>query len=416
MKIGVLGLGKLGLPVALAIESRGHDIFAYDVNPATKSYLDDAAIPYREVGIQPLLEAHNITWCESAAQAIANTDIVFIAVQTPHQPEYEGTTRIPDERSDFDYTHLLAAIQTAADACAALRKPTTVAVISTCLPGTFRTQIQPALNEYTRYVYTPQFIAMGTVLTDYLNPEFNLIGVHDTDAADQLRAFYGTINKAPCICTDITTAEGVKVSYNTWITAKTVIANAWGELSERLGMNFDDIHHAWELSTRRLISTRYMDAGMSDGGGCHPRDNIALSWLAQQTGMSHDIWADLMYAREDYEQWHAEIAATTAHAAQLPLIILGRAFKHETGIETGSPAILMANLVAELVTELAIDYHHVDDLDVLPRAVYFIATRNERYRTYNFPEGSVILDPFGYIGDIDGVDVRRLGRSALTPR
>lgn len=110
---------------------------------------------------------------------------------------------------------------------------------------------------------------MGTVLEDYLNPEFNLIGVESEEAADKLEAFYSTINEAPPVRTDITTAEGIKVSYNTWITAKTVIANAWGELAEKTGMDFDDIKRAWDLSGKRLISTRYMNAGMSDGGGCH---------------------------------------------------------------------------------------------------------------------------------------------------
>lgn len=299
MNVGMVGMGKLGLPVALAIESRGHEVMGYDISHAVYDYLDQRQIPYEEAGLQPLLDAHKIKMTHTLGELVAQSDIIFVPVQTPHDPRYEGTTRIPDDRKDFDYNHLKGAIRAVADIAQELGKRSTLAVISTCLPGTYQREIKPELNKYVDYVYTPQFIAMGTVLEDYLNPEFNLIGIEsEEEAADRLEAFYLTINDAPPVRTDITTAEGIKVSYNTWITAKTVIANAWGELADKTGMNFDDIKKAWDLSDKRLISTRYMNAGMSDGGGCHPRDNIAMSWLATEVGMSHNLWEDLMEARE----------------------------------------------------------------------------------------------------------------------
>lgn len=406
MKVGFVGLGKLGLPVALAIESRGFEVFGTDQNSGVKDYLTNRSIPYREKGLQPLLDAHNIGWRDTVAEIVAESNLIFVAVQTPHAAEFEGDAPLPLARADFDYTYLQEAVATIAKECRAQQKHRVVAVISTCLPGTFKAAIEPLLNEFTAYVYTPQFIAMGTVLNDYLNPEFNLVGVHDMDAAELMDDFYEVINDAPTLPTDVITAEGIKVSYNTWITAKTVIANAWGELSERLGMDFNAMHLAWALSDRRLISTRYMRAGMSDGGGCHPRDNIALSWLARESGMSHNIWEDLMLAREDYEAWHCEVLLEAAEELELPIVLLGTAFKPETDITTGSPAMLMANLLRGAGAQ----FLHVDDLDPLQPAVYFIATQNARYRDYEFPPGSAVIDPFGYIRDQEGVAVRRLGR------
>lgn len=406
MKVGFLALGKLGLPVALAVESRGHEVYAYDINPMVKTYLEKRKIPFREKDIQPLLDNHNITWCDTVEELVCNSDIIFLSIQTPHDPMYEGTTPLPEARADFDYSFLVAGIRETAQICANLDEPKTIAVISTCLPGTFRREIQPLLNDKMRYVYTPQFIAMGQVVEDYLYPEFNLVGIDDEYAADQLEEFYTTINDAPNVLTDITTAEGIKVSYNTWITTKTVIANAWGELSERLGMNFSDIKQAWDLSTKRLVSTRYMDAGTGDGGGCHPRDNIALSWLADETDMSHNIWEDLMAAREEHISWHCDLAIEAAEECDLPLVLLGKAFKPETDIETGSAAILMANIL----NLQGIRFLHTNDLASLPKAVYFIATKNARYADYEFPPGSVVLDPFGYIPDREGVIVKRIGR------
>lgn len=403
MNIGMCGLGKLGLPVALAIESKGHEVYGYDIRPEPYQYLEARQIPYQEEGLQPLLDNHHVNTVHTMRELVMNSDIVFVPVQTPHQPKFEGATPVPEERADFDYDHIKSAVRDISRTASSLGKQTTLAVISTCLPGTYEREIKQWTTDEIDYVYTPQFIAMGTVLDDYLNPEFNLIGVESEEAAEKLGEFYRTINDAPHIETDITTAEGIKVSYNTWITAKTVIANMWGEIAAKTGMNFSDIKRAWDASERRLWSTRYTDAGMSDGGGCHPRDNIAMSWFADEIGLSSNFFDDMMAARDEYERWHAEIATDYATMNDHQLVILGRAFKPETNIETGSASRLMSSFVE-------IDHLHVEDMEELVPATYFIGTKHERYADYQFPRGSVVLDPFGYIPDQEGVEVVRLAR------
>lgn len=398
MKIGFVGLGKLGFPVALAIESKGHEVIGYDINPAIADYLSTKVYPHVEEGLQPLLDQSNMQ-IKSLKEVVLESDIVFLPVQTPHDPQYEGITEMPRITKDFDYGYLLDAITDIAFIAQENEHPTILAVISTCLPTTFEKQIKPLLNEFIQYVYTPQFIAMGTVIADYLNPEFALIGAENHNASEKLTEFYRTLFDKPHVVTDVTTAEGIKVSYNTWITAKTVIANIWGEIAYKTGMNFDDIFKAWSLSTKRLISTKYMQAGMSDGGGCHPRDNIALSWLAEELDLSHDIFDDFMRAREHFEQWHGEVAAEYAEKYELPLYILGKAFKPETEIQTGSPAILMSNLL---------DYPHKHVEEVEETGVYFVATAHQRYKN-GYPAGSIVIDPFGIVDD-ENVEIIKLGR------
>lgn len=406
-KVGFIGFGRLGLPVGLAIESKGYEVMAYDINPDVKKYLtDEISYPHQEEDIEELLGTSKIRIARCAGEVVANSDIIFLPVQTPHEPKFEGTTRLPDERKDFDYSFLEMALADVSSECAKLATKKTVVVISTCLPGTYEEKLKPLLNDYVDYVYGPQFIAMGTVIEDYLNPEFNLIGVESKTAADQLERFYATINDAPSIRTDITTAEGIKVSYNTWITAKTVLANAWGEMAHKTGMNFEDIRKAWEFSTKRLVSPKYMNSGVSDGGGCHPRDNIALSWLSDQVGMSHNIWEDLMHAREDHMQWLAKTAFELSLAHSLPLVLLGRSFKPETNIETGSPAILASNILKE---QGVYHQHYEDFVGVPQKAVYFITTNHKRYQELNFPKGSIVLDPFRAIKDQEDVLVVRIG-------
>lgn len=417
MNIGMLGLGKLGLPVALAIESKGHTVKGSDINPDVKKFLKERKIPFKERGIQPLLDRTKLEVVDTT-ELVASSDIVFCAIQTPHDPKFEGTTKLPKERSDFDYTHLKLAVADIAHQAKKVQKKTTLVVISTCLPGTFEREIKPLLNEYIEYVYNPFFIAMGQVVDDFLHPEFVLIGQRDEVAAENLQSFYRTLHSAECVVTDITTAEGIKVSYNTWITAKTVIANVWGELCHKLGMNFDDMFKAWSLSTDRLISTKYMKSGVGDGGGCHPRDNIAMSHLASKVSLSRNIFEDLMKARENHMAWIGREATRYSLRKDLPIVMLGRSFKPETNIETGSPAILLHNLLANS-KEYPHPIQHFDTIHDLRKnradipAVYIIATQHSEFARYKFPEGSVIVDPFRYIPKQNDVQCIQIGSKVI---
>lgn len=406
MKVGFIGLGKLGLPVALAINSKGHEVMGYDVNPAVKEYLEKKSVPFKEKDLQLLLDNNSVVIAEDVSQVVEWADIIFTAPQTPHDPKFEGSTRIPEERKDFDYSFLKDVVQQVAHAAQKQEKKITLVVISTCLPGTYNREIKPLLNDYVNYVYNPFFIAMGTVLYDFFNPEFVLIGCDKDADINTVRDLYATIHRADKLIVDITTAEAIKVSYNTFITTKTVLANLWGEIAHKTGANVDGITTAWEMATDRLMSPRYLTAGMGDGGGCHPRDNIALSYIANKIGLSFNYFDALMKAREEHAAWLADVIVKTSAKEALPIIMLGRSFKPETNIETGSPAVLVSNILEER----QVPHIHLEDYLSNEPALYFIGTQHKRYNDYNFEPGSVIIDPFGYIEDQEGVEIIRIGR------
>lgn len=274
--VGFMGLGKLGLPVSFCIESKGYKVLGYDKNPDVAQYIKTKKLPFKEKGIEPYLENTKLEMVD-VEELVKQSDLIFCAVQTPHDREYEGVTRIPEKRIDFNYSYLISAVEDIVGIAEKLQKPTRLAIISTVLPGTLKRFIKPMLGKYVKLVYTPQFIAMGTVIDDYLNPEFNLIGVDDSELGYEMRDFYATINDAPPLLTDVNTAEGIKVSYNTLITTKTVLANIWGELAHKLDMNVDDIYRAWSLSTKRLLSNRYLKSGVGDGGGCFPAGELVMT-------------------------------------------------------------------------------------------------------------------------------------------
>lgn len=402
MRVGMVGCGKLGLMVALAIESRGHEVAGYDISMAPSKYLFERKIPFQEEFSSALLNSTRMRMLP-LNKLCSWADIIFLAPQTPHLPEFEGTTLLTDTRADFDYTFLRECVS---EVAAALPLPKTCVVISTVLPGTIDREVRPLLQGFGnfRLVYEPLFIAMGTVVHDFLNPEFVLVGVDDLISAVVLEQFYKTIHSAPVFRTDVRTAEGIKVFYNTFITAKIVLANLYGEIAHKIGMNVDDITRALSLATDRLISPRYLQAGMGDGGGCHPRDNIALSWLARKLGISYDIFSALMNARERHCVWFADLIQE--YQRRRPVFILGRAFKPETNIETGSPSLLLS----EILTKRGVYHSAVDDYDVtkLP-AVYFIGTQHERFREYRFMAGSTVIDPFRYLEPQPGVELVRIG-------
>ena len=409
MRVGFVGLGKLGLPVALAVESCGHDVVGFDVDRAVKGYVANRHIPYTEEGADALLAATRLEVGDDVS-VVDGCDIVFVAVQTPHDPRYEGVTRLPDERVDFDYTHLVAACEAVFDC---LTRPTVVAVISTVLPGTIDRLIRPLCNDNVRLAYTPQFIAMGTTIADFLGPEFTLLGVDDPTAADVMERFFADMTGRPVFRTDIATAEGIKVFYNTFITAKTVLGNLYGELAERCGMNVDDIYTALSMADRRLMSPAYLKAGVGDGGGCHPRDNIALSGLARDKGVSFDLFESLMLARERHMEWIADEVIAEHDRSGLPVVLWGWTFKPRTNIVTGSPA----RLLHELLVEKGVTPDRVWDPHVSKRklhegpigaSVIVIATDHGDWPPA--PVGSVVVDPFGTYPDVPGVTVRRLGR------
>jgi UDPglucose 6-dehydrogenase len=419
MNVGIVGLGKLGTPVALALALKGHDVMGYDIDP-TRMQKDSFASrelgPNGEPSIEPLLRESTLRF-GSLAEVVRHAEIIFVAVQTPHEPEYEGVTRLPDERVDFEYTWLQMAVGDVSKSIGELGEDRILIVISTVLPGTVRREILPLINEHVKLCYNPFFIAMGTTIQDFLNPEFVLFGKRDPVAATKARELYATLHDRPLYETSIENAELIKVAYNTYITMKVSFANVLMEICHKVdGCDVDGVTNALALGTQRLLSPRYMGGGMGDGGGCHPRDNIALSWLARELDLSYDWFESVMTARERQTDWLADLVAEH-HALRgfthNRVGIYGKAFKAGTNLTVGSPATLLANLLRERGFEVEQYDPFIDDgpCPFTDPAVYFIATRHEEFAApeFEYPATSVVLDPWRFVPARAGVDVIHIG-------
>jgi len=411
MNIGFVALGKLGLPVALAVESKGHHVIGYDISKDVKSIVENRKIPYREVHAQEYLEKSNIEIADLTT-LVRKSEIIFVSIQTPHAQKYEGITRIPDERCDFDYEYLKNGIRDLAKEVEKQKQDKIIVIISTVLPGTIRREIKPLLNQYVKLCYNPFFIAMGTTITDFLKPEMVLFGVDDQVAAKKAEDFYRTIHSAPFYKTTVENAELIKVLYNTFISTKIGFINTAMEMCHKLpNTDVDEITNALRLATDRIISDKYLRGGMGDGGGCHVRDNIALSWLSNKLNLCFDWFDATMKQRENHTEWLANLIIEKQKTCKLSIVILGKSFKEETNLTIGSPSVLLGNILKEKGIEVEYYDPYIDAKKEFKTAkLFFIGTKHPEFQIFNFPSGSVILDPWRYIPDSDQYELIPIGK------
>ena len=402
MNIGFIGLGKLGLPCAAAIASKGHFVYGYDINKnALESYMLGKCNFY-EPKIDELLNSvkSNMIFCETVDEVIKNSNIIFVAVQTPHPPEMDGSVRFNHVRKDFDYSYLIEASKEIVKAIDKNKKYKIISIISTVLPGTTREYILPEFEKIDHKLwdlcYNPSFIAMGQTVKDYLQPEFTLIG-SENSAGDVLAEFYNTLHSAPKLRMKWEEAELTKVIYNTYIGFKIVYANMIMQICEEIGMNCDVISNALSKAKDRIISPKYMFGGMGDGGGCHPRDNIALANLSDKLNLGYNLFDTIMTIREKQTEYLADLALKY----KLPIVIMGETYKPDTNLTYGSPSILLAHILEEKTGEYPMMYDPLTKnntkFNPSQAYTYIIGTNWEQFKTFPYSKNSIVIDPWGYI-------------------
>lgn len=364
VRVGFIGLGKLGLPVAQAM-SKKYQVTGYDIRP---------------------VHTNGIWITQDITTVIKDSDIIFIAVQTPHDVLYDGSR--PSSHmvnKDFDYTYVISVLDKINPL---LRKDQIIVLISTVLPGTVRRLLAHRVTN-GQLIYNPYLIAMGTVAEDMLNPEMIMIGNEsgqEDDSVNSLKSFYQPLmqNNPRIITGTWEEMECTKIFYNTFISAKLGLVNMIQDVSEKIGhINVDIVADALANSTKRIMSPSYMKPGMGDGGPCHPRDNIALRWLAENLDLGYDLFNAIMQAREI----QAQNIAKELVRHRLPVVILGKSFKQGVPYTDGSYSVLVGYYVEELGTTVSFDEY------VSTPAAYLLA-HDIDYTSDKMAKGSVVVDPW----------------------
>jgi len=326
-KIGFIGLGKLGMPCAEAVAQRGFHVSGYDIAHKTSDKIEIK---------------------DSIKSVVEDRDIVFVATPTPHEDGYDGrtpTSHLPVK--DFNYK----AVKEVLSACNKhMTKAQTLVLISTVLPGTTRREFAPLVTN-TKLMYNPYLIAMGTVADDMVNPEMIMIGSKNGLAgtnckirSELLESFYNQVcNNMPRM--EFGTweeVESMKIFYNTFISNKIALVNMIQDVAHKLGnINVDVVTGALSKSTKRIVSPAYMKAGMGDGGACHPRDNIALRWLAKELELGYDMFESIMTAREQQAETMAKAILTHGKSVWFS----SDSYKPGTDLVDGSSSLLVQHYV-----------------------------------------------------------------------
>lgn len=326
-KIGFIGLGKLGMPCAEAIAKKGFDVAGFDIAHRTSNHIEIR---------------------ESIEDVCRDRDIIFVATPTPHEDGYDGRTPTSHlEVKDFNYD----AVKKVLTRCNKHMGITqTLVLISTVLPGTCRRELQPLVTN-TTLMYNPYLIAMGTVADDMINPEMIMIGSKNGLAGKECKArsellesFYNQVcDNFPRIeFGTYEEVESMKIFYNTFISNKIALVNMIQDVAHKLGnMNVDNVTNALAKSTKRIVSAKYMKAGMGDGGACHPRDNIALRWLAKDLDLGYDLFESIMTARE--QQAETMAMAILEHGENVHFT--SDSYKPGTTLVDGSYSLLVQHYV-----------------------------------------------------------------------
>ena len=407
-KIGFIGIGKLGLDCAEVMAEK-HDVWGYDIYPRTSDTV-------KVCGIEELVD---------------NAEWIFIAVPTPHSEGYDGS--VPSSHmtpKDFGHDAVIDAITKVNQYAKTSKK---VVLISTVLPGTTRSKFITLLDKKHQFLYNPYLIAMGSVKWDMANPEMVIIGTEDgelTGVAGELIALYKTMmqNDPRYEIGTWDECEAIKIFYNTYISAKVGIVNMIQDFAMKIGnINVDVVTNALARSTMRLQGPKYMTAGMGDAGACHPRDNIALRWLAEHYDVGYDLFDTIMHAREIQAKNLALFLVKEAKDKGLPVVIHGKAYKPDVEYCIGS----YSTLVGFYVKEAGLPVVYVDPLadnkdevvDTVEGPAIYLWAHNRKI-TYEYTgeqqdtqaycpiaPGSVIVDPWRKLTSTADVKVVHYGNT-----
>jgi UDPglucose 6-dehydrogenase len=346
LRISVIGLGKLGSPMAACFSARGFTTVGVDLNASYVEAINEGRAPVFEPQLGEMLAEGRscLTATTDTAEAVAATDATFIIVPTPSVDE-----------GGFSLTYVLSAIE---DIGRVLRDKDAyhlVVLTSTVMPGSTGGPVQAALEKASGkragvdfgLCYSPEFIALGSVIRDFLNPDFLLIGESDDTAGEMLSDIYRrVVDNDPSIARlNFVNAELAKLSVNTFVTTKIAFANMLARICERLpDASVDEVTSALGLDSR--IGAKYLRGAISYGGPCFPRDNIALAALAR----SLDAPA---YVAEATDATNRDGIDQLARLAidRLPeggtVGVLGLSYKPNTDVVEESPGLLLARALAE---------------------------------------------------------------------
>ena len=332
--------------MAAGMASRGLNVIGVDVSQRAVDSVNEGRAPVQETGLGEMIAANRerLRATLSTEDAVAGSDISFVIVPTPS-----------DDRGAFSIKYAERAFRELGRALAKKDGYHVIVLTSTVLPGSTRYGLLPILEAESGkrcgpdfgLCYNPEFIALGTVIRDFLNPDFYLLGESDARAGDALEEIHRRVCLKDPVVRRMTleNAEIAKIALNSYVTMKISFANTLADLCERVpGGDVDVVSTA--LGSDSRIGRKYLTGGMGFAGPCFPRDNVALSFIGEHLG------ADCRLLRENDEYNHSLSARFVEKLRPLlsgveTVAVLGLAYKPLSHVIEESPGVFLARALAD---------------------------------------------------------------------
>ena len=340
-KISVIGLGKLGCPMLAIFADKGYETIGVDLNSKIVDFINQGIAPFKEANLQNLINKNKgkIKATTDLRKAILSTDICFIIVPTPS-----------GENFYFKNNFILSAVKSIGEVLREKSGYFNVVITSTVMPGSTGSVIKDAL-EYSAgrkigpqlgLCYNPEFIALGTVVRDMLNPDMLLIGESDSKAGDMLEEIYSNTVESNPVCHRMNwiNAELCKIAVNTFVTTKISYANMIADMCDHLEeADCNVVTEAVGADSR--IGNKYLKGGLGYGGPCFPRDNKAFSALGKNLGVRIDL-AEATDSINDYQTKRLMKIITSKVSSGSVISILGISYKPNTPVFDESQGLALA--------------------------------------------------------------------------
>jgi UDPglucose 6-dehydrogenase len=377
----VIGLGKLGSPLAACLIHKGFRVHGVDNNPRILDAIAKGEAPVFEPGLEEMIGKNKARLSASTdiEEAVMNSQITFIVVATPS-----------DETGGFSLKYVIPVCEKIGDALKKKKEKHLVVLTSTVMPGSTDRQVVPVLEAHSGKVcgkdfglcYNPEFIALGSVIRDFLNPDFVLVGESDPQSGEVLNALYQKVcdNQPNVVRMNFVNAELAKLSLNTFVTTKITFSNTLARMCEQLpGANVDVVCAAIGQDSR--IGKKYLKGAIGYGGPCFPRDTVAFAALAKTLNVSSFLADATDKTNRAQVSILAELIKSKLGKGGM-VGILGLSYKPNTDVVEQSQGVLLAEtLVRDGLKVCAFDPQAMENArKVLGETVCFAVTCEECVR------------------------------------
>ena len=334
-KITVIGVGYVGLVTGTCLAELGNKVIGVDIDEKRIKDLNKGIIPIYEQGLEELvkknLKEERLKFTVDAAEAIKNSEIVFIAV---------GTPPMPDGSVNLDY------VKSAAETIAKnmngykviINKSTvpigTGDVVSKIIRGNYKGKFDVVSN--------PEFLREGTAVVDFMNPDRIVVGTDSEQAEKILRELYSKFETENFIFTDVKTAEMIKYASNAFLATEISFINSIANLCEKLGADVKKVSKGMMLDGR-IGERAFLHAGVGYGGSCFPKDVKGLIQIAQENGIRFGILEEVENTNEAQKKsLLTKIQKLLGNdLAGKQITVWGLAFKPHTDDVREAPALVL---------------------------------------------------------------------------